>query len=263
VLWLDILNNRMFEKSFNTGALCCWELPETVSSIACDASSADHVWLVSERSLVRFQLVNSTYEKLIALPLQGNYRTNDGCVGPDGRYWFGTMLRRPQTAQGAIYSVGNKLDLRVELEGIAIPNTFCWLEDCLLISDSLQQICRRYTTCQSGPIQDKGVFTSLSNSAGTPDGGAVDQNGNVWIALWGGGKVVCYTPEGEPLNEISLPVPQPSSCCFGGPDNNILFITTAREGLTETELTQYPQSGAVFFIQLPVQGAVVHKFSVV
>lgn len=263
LLWIDILKNRLLEKKLSTGELCVWELPETASSIACDVSSTNAVWLVSEQNLVRFNLSNSTYEPVVSLPLQDNYRTNDGCVGPDGRYWFGTMLRSPEPAKGQVYSVGEKRDLRLELEGIAIPNTFCWLDDGLLITDSMQQICRRYSVNHPHQATVADIFSDLSLGSATPDGGAVDQDGNVWIALWGGSKVVCYNAQGQPLQEIILPVPQPSSCCFGGPDNNVLFITTAREGLTDTELSQYPDSGKVFFIQLPVQGALVHKFSVV
>ncbi len=89
----------------------------------------------------------------------------------------------------------------------------------------------------------------------------VDEKGNIWIALWGLGKVVCYSPEGKEIQEISLPVPQPSSCCFGGIENDILFITTAREGLTSAEIQKYPHSGKVFCIKLSVRGEPMNDFS--
>lgn len=263
LLWVDILQNKLLEKNYSTGEVFSWDLPETVSSLACDASAVDSLWLVSERHLSRFNLQTGVYEPKVRLPLQENYRTNDGSVGPDGRYWFGTMLRSPEPAKGQVYSIGKEYDLRKELDGIAIPNTFCWLDNCLLLSDSLRQVCLRYDIVTSDQALLVGCFANLSDGSATPDGGAVDSDGNVWIALWGGAKVVCYSPQGLPLREIMLPVPHPSSCCFGGSDNNILFITTAREGLNDTELSMYPDSGKVFFIQLPVQGAVVHQFSVV
>ncbi len=66
-----------------------------------------------------------------------------------------------------------------------------------------------------------------------PDGLTVDEQGRIWVALWGGGAVNRYAADGSPLATVSLPVQRPTSCAFGGPDRETLFVTTARAGLDE------------------------------
>ncbi len=264
LLWVDILQNCLFEKHLDSGEEQYWQLPHTVSSLAADKTNGELVWLLGESHLSSFDLTAGEYCPRYVLNLAAGYRSNDGVVGPDGRYWFGTMLRQPKPGIGQVFSIGASGDIKQELDEVAIPNTFCWLDkQTVLISDSLKQICRRYQLQANGQLVEIGCFVDLNNTAATPDGGAVDNNGNVWLALWGGAKVVCISPAGQQLAEIRLPVPQPSSCCFGGQDNNLLFITSAREGLTPEQLVQYPDSGKVFCIKLPVHGAAVHQFSVV
>ena len=258
--WLDIINKKLFERSFVTNEISSWELPYTTTSMASDSFDPNVLWLISEEALVYFDITSGECLDVLSIVLPKGYRTNDGSVGPDGKYWFGTMLNQPQPNKGSIFSIDKDRNLKLELEGIAIPNTFSWLNDGrLILSDSL---IRKSCFYKSNSNLERGdTFLDLSDTLGTPDGGAVDEKGNIWIALWGLGKVVCYSPEGKEIQEISLPVPQPSSCCFGGIENDILFITTAREGLTPTEIQKYPYSGKVFCIKLSVKGVPMNNFS--
>ena len=83
----------------------------------------------------------------------------------------------------------------------------------------------------------------------------VDSVGNLWVALWGGSAVVCLDPKtGQQLDKIELSAPNVTSCAFGGPDMKTLVITTAREGLNEQQLTQYPLSGKLFYIKTSYKG---------
>ena len=85
---------------------------------------------------------------------------------------------------------------------------------------------------------------------GKPDGMTIDEEGMLWIALWGGGKITRWDPRsGKMLQQIQLPVSQVSSCTFGGPQLTDLYITTARVGLDENSLQQEPSAGAVFVIR--------------
>lgn len=260
IYWLDIINKKLFERSFAKNEISSWKLPYTATSIASDSSDPNILWLISEKALLYFNIASGECRDVISIPLPKGYRTNDGSVGPDGKYWFGTMMNQPQLNKGNIFSIDKDRIIKLEIEGIAIPNTFNWLNDGrLLLSDSLIQKSYFY---KSNSSLDKGdAFLDFSDTLGTPDGGAVDEKGNIWIALWGLGKVVCYSPEGKEIQEINLPVPQPSSCCFGGIENDILFITTAREGLTSAEIQKYPHSGKVFCIKLSVRGEPMNDFS--
>jgi len=78
----------------------------------------------------------------------------------------------------------------------------------------------------------------------------------IWVALWGGGAVRRYRPDGALLTAVPLPVDRPTSCAFGGPDMSTLFVTTARHGLDDAALSRQPDAGRVFRIEgLGVRGA--------
>lgn len=259
---VDILSSRLHEKALMSDVLTTWYLPEVGSSIAEDENEADCLWLVSERAVVRFDLTKGEYSPIVGIPLSTGFRTNDGKVSPCGRYWFGSMLTSPELKKGQIFSIGKDKDVRVEASGIAIPNTFCWMPDgSVLISESMEQRCRRFMiNSDTQTIKCALDFINLSDTSGTPDGGALDVNGNVWIAIWGASKVLCFSPNGEQLYELNLPAPKPSSCCFGGPDNDMLFVTTAKQGQSLEQLQQYPDSGKIFVIRLKVKGAPLYRF---
>jgi sugar lactone lactonase YvrE len=78
-----------------------------------------------------------------------------------------------------------------------------------------------------------------------PDGLTVDERGDIWVAMWDGGALRCYSAEGS-LRTLPIPVDRPTSCAFGGPARGTLFITTARHGLDETALRRQPDAGRVF-----------------
>jgi sugar lactone lactonase YvrE len=84
---------------------------------------------------------------------------------------------------------------------------------------------------------------------------SIDQDGKLWVAHYGGFGVCCWDPEnGKLLKKIVLPVPNVTSCVFGGDDLDHLLITTARENLTEAQLKEYPESGDVFLVKTNTRG---------
>lgn len=104
-------------------------------------------------------------------------------------------------------------------------------------------------------INNAEVIIKVDEYLGFPDGMTIDSGGMLWIALWGGGAVGCWNPEtGDLLELIKLPVPNVTSCAFGGTNLNQLFITTAKEGLSKEELEMYPNSGDVFMAEMDIQG---------
>ena len=90
---------------------------------------------------------------------------------------------------------------------------------------------------------------------GFPDGMCIDQDGMIWVAHWNAFCVARWHPEtGQMITKIDIPAPRVSSCTFGGKDLSTLFITTARKGLSEAELSKYPASGAVFTVDTNAKG---------
>jgi sugar lactone lactonase YvrE len=114
---------------------------------------------------------------------------------------------------------------------------------------------------ESGDIQFEKVVIEIDKQNGSPDGMTIDEEGMLWIAHWNGFGVYRWNPlNGKLLDKISLPVPQVSSCVFGGDKLNYLFITTARENMSEAELQKYPDSGNVFIVETKVKGLPAFKF---
>jgi L-arabinonolactonase len=106
----------------------------------------------------------------------------------------------------------------------------------------------------TGDIADERIFARLPEAAGTPDGSTVDSQGFLWNAQFGGGKVVCYAPDGSVEREIALPVTRPTCCAFGGADLKTLYVTSGRVMADAAELAAEPLAGAVFAIRCDVGG---------
>lgn len=100
----------------------------------------------------------------------------------------------------------------------------------------------------SGAISNKRVFATLGPDEGRPDGSCVDAQGRLWNAQFNGGRVQCFNPDGSRGPVVYLPCPQVTCPCFGGQDMGTLFITTARENLSQADIAAAPLSGALFAI---------------
>ena len=92
------------------------------------------------------------------------------------------------------------------------------------------------------------TIVRIDASGVAPDGLTVDDRGDIWVALWGGGELRCFRPDGSLLTSVAVPRERPTSCAFGGPDRTTLFVTTAREGLDRASLDRQPDAGRVFRI---------------
>jgi sugar lactone lactonase YvrE len=113
----------------------------------------------------------------------------------------------------------------------------------------------------SGAISHRRVLVEIEEQGVAPDGLTVDEDGGIWVALWGGGRVNRYAPDGSPLASLHVPVERPTSCAFGGPDRATLFVTTARAGLDERAIARQPDAGRVFSISgLGVRGLPAHPY---
>ena len=106
----------------------------------------------------------------------------------------------------------------------------------------------------SGEISNRRVLISTEGEEGVPDGLAVDRDGCIWSARWGGWKIIRYDPHGQMMQEIPVPVQQPTSCTFGGPDFKDLYITSAWTELSAQERSSQPHAGDLFRLQVETPG---------
>jgi sugar lactone lactonase YvrE len=179
-------------------------------------------------------------------------RMNDGVCDPAGRFWATCMAWDATPGEGALFRVDQGGRVVPVLDGLTIPNGPAFTADgrLLYLADSARGVVLRHRVDPaSGALT--GATTFLRLDRGSPDGMTVDAEGNLWVAVWGGGEVRCYTPEGRLAQTVRVPVPQPSAPCLGGPDGTRLFVTTARYGL-EAEAADL--SGSVFAVDVTTPG---------
>lgn len=184
-------------------------------------------------------------------------RFNDGKCDRRGRFLAGTLAINTVPGEGALWRLDpdgrtTKLD-----SGFHISNGLGWSPDDRLFYFTDSRPRRIYVydyDIESGAVANRRLFVQLPEGVGLPDGLTVDAEGFVWSAHWDGWCVTRYAPDGSVDRVINLPVPRPTSCCFGGPDLTTLYITTARIRLSAQQLAEAPLSGSVFALQTGVRG---------
>lgn len=262
--WVDINTFQLFELPFgcnSTKNLQSHLLPFAGSAMATFGKTS--VLLATENSIGSYNLDTCIFESLKNIDIPSNMRTNDGGMDFDGNFWFSVMEKEPSGPNGGVYSIDSKLRVRNHLEKVGIPNTTLWdpFYERFYLSDSFKQKMYRVPkkNLSTKDIESE-IFYDLSNTDFTPDGGALDIEGNIWVAIWGGAKLICIDPNGDLIREILLPALQPTSCCFGGIDRKHLFVTSAREGLSDSEINDYPLSGSIFIFEVDVPGIEIPGF---
>jgi sugar lactone lactonase YvrE len=150
------------------------------------------------------------------------------------------------------------------VEKLSLSNGLGWSPDnkTMYLIDTLENHILQFDfNLEDGSISNKKPIITIPDNDGSPDGMCVDEEGMVWIALYGGKKVVRYNPKtADRLAEVDVPAQNITCCVFGGPDLGTMYITTASEGVDEAGLRQFPQTGSVFSVQLPVKGLPVNRF---
>jgi len=192
-------------------------------------------------------------------------RFNDGKCDPAGRLVGGGLSMVGEKAASALFTFDQHLAFRKIFGPVSISNGLAWSADgaTMYYIDSLvPEIMAFPYDVKTGEIGEKTTAVDLSGYEGVPDGMTIDRDGNLWVAFWGGWSVKCFSPKtGEHLVTVELPVSQPSSCAFGGPNLDQLFITTARVEIPEDKLADEPLAGSIFICEPGVIGFPVQQFA--
>jgi sugar lactone lactonase YvrE len=175
-------------------------------------------------------------------------RMNDGACDRQGRFWAGTMAYDEAPGAGSLYRL--ELDGRCTqvLTGLTISNGIGWSPGgtTMYLADSgTGDVYAFDFDPATGDLGRRRTVVHISTPNAVPDGLTVDHQGNIWVALWDGGALARYHPDGSLLASIPLPVDRPTSCAFGDTGGGTLFVTTARDGLSEAALARQPDAGRV------------------
>ena len=215
--------------------------------------------LATEWGLAILDTVSGQVEVVQRLVLEPGFRTNDGKIDPAGNFWWSTMDDHHGERPGAVYRTSPAMVTERMIDGIHIANSLCVSGDGkrLYLADSRLGVMFVYNT---GDLSQVREFARPGGGA-TPDGSAIDAQGYLWNAHWGGWRIVRYAPDGGVDRVVETPVAQPTSCAFGGDDLSTLYVTSAWDGLTADEREKQPLAGSLFAFEPGVGGMPVPLFA--
>lgn len=216
------------------------------------------LWLLDAHGLPEVKLADNPED-------QRTSRFNDGRVDPAGRFLAGTIDELKDGGKAHLYRYDRR-GLNVMASGLLTSNGVAFSPDgrTLYHSDTPTFTVWRYAyDPATGAATDKSLFVRLApteTDRGRPDGAAVDAQGCYWTALFEGGRIQRYAPDGMLLAEYPVPARCPTMVCFGGPDLKTLYVTSARHGRPKEELAAFPHSGSLLSMRTDVPGLPEYRF---
>ena len=248
--WVDIANPTVHRLDPATGERRHWFVETETGSIG--LAGPGRLVAGLRTGLHYLDLETGGIEKICDPEGEGRFnenRMNDGKVDRAGRFWVGTMNDPGHEPRGTLWRIDADGTAEATMGEIRIPNALCWSPDSatMYFTDSYShQIWAFDFDLDSGTFENRRVFAAIPEDEGVPDGATVDAEGFVWCAHMFGGKVSRFAPDGTVDRAIALPVPQVTSCAFGGPELATLYVTTASLRMDRAALSQQPLAGALF-----------------
>jgi sugar lactone lactonase YvrE len=257
VWFVDIKGRRIHRCDADGGQQRSWDAPGQVSFIV---RAADGSMVCSlDDGLYRFKEETGAFAPLLAVEadMPGN-RFNDGHVDAHGALWFGSMDNAEEQPTGALYRFDGSAAERKD-DGYVITNGPAVSPDgrTLYHTDTLDKRTYAFDRAADGSLSNKRLFVELKDG-GYPDGMAVDAEGCVWIATFGGWRIDRFDADGRKVGEVRFPCANVTKLAFGGEDLRTVYATTARKGLSNDELAAQPLAGGLFSFRVATPGLPQH-----
>ncbi len=261
--WVDIKAPALFATDVATRQTRRWPMPERIGAVGLREGSGLVAALKTGFAFI--DLPAGTARAIVdPEPDRPGNRFNDGKVDPQGRFWAGSMDDEERQGTGHLYRLDPDLSVgRFEI-GFVVTNGIDWSIDgrTLYFTDTFQRRIYAYAfDGERGALGERRVFAEVPVDCGYPDGLTVDAEDHVWGAQWGGGCLTRYRPDGSIERVLKFPAPLTTSCCFGGPQLETLYVTTASINLDEAARRAAPLSGGLFAVSgLGVRGRPSSRF---
>lgn len=254
--WTDIHDYGLYRFDWATQQLTHWLVPHRVTAFGILATDPVRLLVSFDSGFAIYQPDSEQLQWLARPELdQPANRFNDGRVDRQGRFWAGTMQdvgdRQPV---GSLYRL-DASGAQPQIANLTIPNTLCWSLDgrTAYHADTPTGLIQRYDfDADSGQLSNPQPFAKAPR--GYPDGGLIDSEGYLLCALFAGSGVARFTPQGELVAVYDLPASQPTCVTLGGPDMDILFVSSATEAMSDEQKAVEPQAGNVLVYKTPFKG---------
>lgn len=253
--WVDISQGMIFENDVETGWSTSASLHTAVGAVAPRADRDGFAVAVADGFGFYEGGILTVVDAFLPEPFR---RMNDAKCDSRGRLWGGSTHNDFVARGGALHRWDGRGSSTVIASGFTLPNGIGWNADdtVMYLADSMtHQLLRAEYSPDSQTLQFSELTTVVE---GLPDGLAVDLDGCVWLAVWGGAAIHRYDPAGNLIGRVPMPVDKPSSCAFD--DDGTLFITTASADLSDADRARQPLAGSVFAMSTNTRGVVVHPF---
>lgn len=263
LFWVDILRGRVHAFSPADGACRSWRTGQPVGAAAVRETGG--LVLALRDGFATLELDTGALSWIAAVEDdRPSQRMNDGRCDAAGRFWAGTMALEPTAGTGTLYRLDPGGRVTPMLADLTISNGLDWSPDgrvLYFIDSATQRVDAFDFDPVAGTLANRRPFAAVPEASGMPDGLAVDAEGGVWVALWGGSALHRYATDGALERVVPLPVSHPTSCAFGGADLRDLYVTSASIELTPAALLRQPQAGGLFRVRPGVAGRPAHRFA--
>jgi sugar lactone lactonase YvrE len=255
--WVDILGKKLYIYNPSTKLNTFFIMPSRIGTVVPQTDSTAVIAL--EDGIYIQNTKNGSLTRLSNLESDmPENRFNDGKCDPNGNLWVGSMHLAENEPLAKLYRIAPNGTATAMLDNITISNGIVWTKDTktLYYIDTPTANIRAFDfDTESSTISNERVAVKVPTALGYPDGMAIDEQDNLWVGMWNGNAVVCFDPKtGEMINRIEVPAHNVTSCAFGGPNLDILYITSATVDMTEEEKAEFPLAGSVFAVNPGVKG---------
>jgi sugar lactone lactonase YvrE len=254
--FIDISGRMIHRYDPAAGDTRSWPMPSVITSLALRSRGGAVVTLRTGVHTVDFD--TGALQCLSPLSEPPPIVYNDAKVDRRGRLLFGacTANHKHPTPDGGLFRLDADHSIHTLDTGVHFSNGPCFSPDdrTFYFSDSYLNTCYAYDyDIATGRVANKRTFVNTSEFGGLPDGATVDRDGRVWIAIYGGGRIVAFRSDGRPEQVIEMPVKLVSSVMFGGPQLDRLYVTTIAKSVIGESTEE--GAGEVYVIEgLGVQG---------
>jgi sugar lactone lactonase YvrE len=259
--WVDIDGFSVHRVHPASGKYSKWKMESEPSAIAL---AEDGLLVATRKGFVHLNTTTGGITSLVESPFDtATTRFNDGRVDALGRFWVGTLYEPRNSPSAEMYVLECGTVRRAWQGGMTVSNGLAFSLDSKTMYhadttshriDSYPYDLAHGTVGERKPFK---VFASDKKAAdygGRPDGAAVDTEGAYWVAMYEGGRILRFSPEGELLREVQVPFRCPTMVAFGGADLQTLYITSASAGRSDEEKAKYPHTGKVICMSVDVAG---------
>lgn len=250
--WVDIIGHALHRYDPSGQRDEMWAMPSAIGTVVPRASGG--VVVALQNDLAAFDPVTRTLTTLAGID-HPELRFNDGKCDPAGRLWVGTLAWTEAVGAGALYRLDPQVGLNVQVPHITIANGIVWSRDgrtCWYIDTPTKRVDAFDFDLVNGRLSNRRPAVMFPDGVGFPDGMAIDEHDNLWVAMWGGGCVLCCDPRsGRIVDRIDVPgASKITSCAFGGPALDTLYITSAGGGTAEPDLSVPMQAARKLGVEL-------------